>query len=71
MSARGVLAVYARNIGHKARYTELTETERECELMEHTIIWVNGHVEVYDYAGRFCFSADSHREALEELRNAA
>jgi len=39
--------------------------------MEHTIIWVNGHVEVYDYAGWFCFSADSHREALEELRNAA
>ena len=52
-------------------YAELTETEKERELMEHTIIWVNGHVEVYDYAGRFCFSADSHREAVEELMEAA
>lgn len=33
--------------------------------------WVYGHVEVYDNAGRFCFSADSEREALEELDGAA
>ena len=39
--------------------------------MEHTIVWVRDHVEVYDYAGRFCFSADSRREALEELSEAA
>ena len=35
--------------------------------MDYNIIWVRGHVEVYDWAGRFCFSADSEREAMEEL----
>ena len=33
--------------------------------------YVRGHVEVYDWAGRFCFSADNEREAMEELRDAA
>ena len=36
-------------------------------MMDYDIIWVCGHVEVYDWAGRFCFSADSEREAREEL----
>ena len=35
--------------------------------MDYSLIWVRGHVEVYDWAGRFCFSADSEREAREEL----
>ena len=35
--------------------------------MEYTMRWVRGHIEVYDGAGRFCFSADSEREAREEL----
>ncbi len=35
--------------------------------MEYTILWVRDHVEVYDAAGRFRFSADSEREAREEL----
>ena len=35
--------------------------------MDYEIVWVRGHVEVYDWAGRFCFSADNEREALEEL----
>ena len=39
--------------------------------MGYKMIWVNGHVEVYDDFGRFCFSADSRREALEELEEAA
>ena len=39
--------------------------------MDYSIIWVRGHVEVYDWAGRFCFSADSEREAREELEGAA
>lgn len=39
--------------------------------MEHKIIWVRGHVEVYDCAGHFCFSADSEREAREELKEIA
>ena len=39
--------------------------------MEYSIIWVRGHVEVYDWAGRFCFSADNEREAREELAASA
>ena len=35
--------------------------------MDYEIVWVRGHIEVYDWAGRFCFSADSEREAREEL----
>lgn len=35
--------------------------------MDYNIVWVRGHVEVYDRAGQFCFSADSEREAWEEL----
>ena len=60
-----------RNIVQILMYTKLTETEKECELMEHTIVWVRDHVEVYDCTGRFCFSADTRREALEELADAA
>ena len=39
--------------------------------MDYSFVWVNGHVEVYDGLGRFCFSADTRREALEELRESA
>lgn len=35
--------------------------------MEVNIRFVRGHVEVYDASGRFLFSADNEREALEEL----
>ena len=38
--------------------------------MNYEIRYVRGHVEVYDQAGRFRFSADSEREALEELDQA-
>ncbi len=31
---------------------------------------VGSHVEVYDRAGRFLFSADNAREALQELETA-
>lgn len=31
---------------------------------------INGHVEVYDRAGRFLFSADTAGEAMEELQSA-
>lgn len=41
--------------------------ERSGNAMEYSIVWVREHVEVYDGAGRFCFSADSEREAREEL----
>ena len=39
--------------------------------MEYSMVWVRGHIEVYDGAGRFCFSADNEREAWEELEGAA
>ena len=39
--------------------------------MEYRIRWVRDHVEVYDEAGRFRFSADSEREARAELEEAA
>ena len=32
---------------------------------------VRGHIQVYDYRGNFLFSADSEREAREELREYA
>ena len=39
--------------------------------MEYRFVWVNGHIEVYDQMGRFCFSADNKLEAMEELEDAA
>ena len=49
------------NIGRDIR------RRKEQNRMDYSIVWVRGHVEVYDWAGRFCFSADSEREAREEL----
>lgn len=39
--------------------------------MEYKMKWVREHVEVYDGAGRFLFSADSEAEARRELEEAA
>ncbi|WP_275967508.1 hypothetical protein [Pseudoflavonifractor phocaeensis] len=39
--------------------------------MEFEFRYVNGHIEVYDAAGRFRFSADSQGEALAELEDQA
>lgn len=36
--------------------------------MRYILKTVHNHVEVYDTQGRFLFSADNQREALEELR---
>lgn len=38
------------------------------ENMVYTIICVAGHYEVYDASGGFVLSADTRREALDELR---
>lgn len=35
--------------------------------MDYNIIWVHGHIEVYNRMGEFCFSADSEGEAMREL----
>ena len=51
----------------------LSTTERsEVQMTESfELRYVRGHVEVYDGAGRFCFSADNVSEAREELREMA
>ena len=36
---------------------------------QYELRYVRGHVEVYDSAGRFCFSADTAGEAREELED--
>lgn len=36
-----------------------------------SIRYVHGHIQVYDHMGKFLFSADSEREAREELREYA
>ncbi len=35
--------------------------------MNVKLSYVNGHIEVFDGVGKFLFSADSHREAMEEV----
>lgn len=37
----------------------------------YTIRNVHGHIQVYDYRGNFLFSADTEREAREELKEYA
>lgn len=37
----------------------------------YSIRYVFGHVQVYDYNGNFLFSADSEKEAREELKDYA
>ena len=37
----------------------------------YSIRYVGGHVQVYDYKGQFLFSADTEREAREELKEYA
>lgn len=37
----------------------------------YSICYVQGHVHVYDQYGKFLFSADSEREAREEIRDYA
>ncbi len=37
----------------------------------YSIRYVQGHVQVYDRAGRFLFSADTEQEAREEMEQDA
>ena len=37
-------------------------------MTEYIIRDVNGHVEVYDLFGSFQFSADTEKEAMEDIR---
>jgi hypothetical protein len=36
--------------------------------MKYKLSYVRGHVEVYDESGNFLFSADNHREAMDEIK---
>ena len=54
---------------HVIRKQHTTEGVIKMERFE--LRYVMGHIEVYDGAGRFCFSADNEREAWEELEGAA
>ena len=35
----------------------------------YSMRYICGHIQVYDLEGKFLFSADTEREAREELRN--
>ena len=37
----------------------------------YTMRYVCGHIQVYDFRGNFLFSADTEREAREELKEYA
>lgn len=37
----------------------------------YSIRYVQGHVQVYDHAGHFLFSADTEQEAREEMERDA
>ena len=52
-------------------YASFKIRQEGASSMYYDIIWVQGHIEVYDNAGRFCFSADSEGEALAELEATA
>ena len=39
-------------------------------MLQCSILYIRGHLEVYDVAGRFLFSADTRQEALQALRAA-
>ena len=48
-------------------YYHIAGKHRERLMAMYQIRNVRGHIQVYDYRGNFLFSADSEREAREEL----
>ena len=56
-------------IGLNLEYTVAIQTERVMAM--YTIQNVCGHVQVYDFNGKFLFSADNEQEAREELKDYA
>ena len=56
-------------IGHCLCYTPVRtkKTEEGTGMKDVELRYVGGHVEVYTEAGAFLFSADTLREAMEEL----
>ena len=45
----------------------VVRNQKERLMAMYQIRNVRGHIQVYDYRGNFLFSADSEREAREEL----
>ena len=50
------------------RYT-IARNQNERLMAMYQMRNVHGHIQVYDYKGNFLFSADSEREAREELES--
>ena len=48
-----------------------SETKQERLMTMYSMRYVQGHVQVYDKTGKFLFSADTEREAREELEDYA
>jgi len=45
----------------------MVRNQNERLMTMYQMKYVRGHIQVYDYRGNFLFSADSEREAREEL----
>ena len=58
--------VKVRIIGLNVLY-DMVRNQTERLMTMYQIRNVRGHIQVYDYRGNFLFSADSEREAREEL----
>lgn len=52
------------------RYTVITKQNERLMAM-YQMRYVGGHVQVYDVSGKFLFSADTEREAREEMEDYA
>ena len=59
-----------RFIGLMKRYTT-ARNQKERLMAMYQLRNIHGHIQVYDYKGNFLFSADSEREAREELEDYA
>ena len=58
--------MFVRFMGQALRYHSLRNKRKGRRAM-YEFRNVRGHIEVYDQRGQFLFSADSEREAREEL----
>ena len=48
---------------------DMVKDKTERLMTMYDMRYVRGHIQVYDFRGNFLFSADSEREAREELRD--
>ena len=50
---------------------DMVKDKTERLMTMYDMRYVRGHIQVYDFNGNFLFSADSEREAREELEDYA